>query len=477
MVSMTEREVLAGTDGFRGQAMLDREGLGIINEETFAGLSAALVAYTKEQGIEGPFVVGMDTRPSGPVLKEAVVAGLRSQGAEVLDVGIAPTPEVQRTALLMKAAGCVAVTASHNKYTDNGWKGMIGAEKPGKQAVEAISERYWDLVDSGYKYTHQGEAYDISAEATEKYILDIVQDVETAFGEKPLLGKRIIVDGAYGAGGGITSNVLHALGAQVYEFACGPDGTINQGVGAADLAGVKEYLAQNEALFDDPMFLGAVSNDGDADRVMALGVRRYSNRSQIVEVNGNHMMWAMALTQPGIVGTEYTNSGLRTQLKDSAIDFEECPNGDVNVTIALKDKQATGQNWTRGGEFTGHLVDTKWLSSGDGPRNAAWFAAWTASKGLNFGEVHQHLPLWHERMTKVELAHKEMGKRIVQSTDMIDLQETIKDAYTEDPVRLVVRPSGTEPVVRIWGESRDITNLMDSMNQLVQAAHNIARNL
>jgi phosphoglucosamine mutase len=162
-------------------------------------------------------------------------------------------------------------------------------------------------------------------------------------------------------------------------------------------------------------------------------------------------MWALAQGEPGIVGTEYTNSGLRRRLQDGAIEFEECPNGDIHVTKALRDRQAAGESWRRGGEFTGHLVDTDWLGSGDGVRMAAWLASYVVSRGMTLGDLHEEVPLWHERMGKVRAVQ---GKKLLQTDMSQRLIEQARDELGENG-RLIVRASGTEPVVRVWAEGVD----------------------
>lgn len=447
---MTERILMGGTDGFRGAAQLDEAGPGKINEETFAALSAALAQYVRESGDSQPIVVGMDTRPSGPRLKDAVIAGVQSQGLEAIDLGIAPTPLAQHTAELMGAAGTIVVTASHNEASDNGWKGMIGARKPQRTEVAAISDRYWDLVDGGFRSISAEAAPQQHAESSEQYIMDVVRDVEAVFGERPLAGKLMVVDGAYGAGSEITPLVLRELGATIKEFACGPDGVINKDSGAAHLEGLQSFLNHNPEITNDPCFLGAVANDGDADRVLGIGMLG----GELQEISGNHMMWALAQDQPGIVGTLYTNSGLRDALDRKGVGFDECDNGDVHVTHALHARQQAGDNWTRGGEFTGHLIDTDWLSSGDGIRMAAWFAAWTASRGMTFGDVYEELPLWHEVMKPVAVRNPKVAAAILAGSEYQFSMQELQEQYG-DNVRMVVRASGTEPKIRIWSESRE----------------------
>jgi phosphoglucosamine mutase len=475
---MNERITLGGTDGFRGQAVLDQSGPGLVNEETFAGLSATLIHTLHEAGESGVVVVSRDTRPSGARLANAVISGVYAEGGEVIDLGIAPTPTAQKVAEHVGAMATIVVTASHNKASDNGWKGMLGSDKPSQSMSKQLSDTYWQLIDSGLAIPeHRSEP----ATAERKkyaswYEQRVLLDVREAFGsERPLDGKIIVVDGANGAGRELTPRILEALGATIETFACGYDGEINAGCGAADLIGVKEYLRKRPDLLSNPNFLGAIANDGDADRMMAIGVIDTHEGSEVVEINGNHVMWALAQDQQGLVGTEYTNSGLVNRLRKENIDFDYCANGDVFVTQKLREKQAAGLQWTRGGEFTGHYVDLDWLSSGDGVRAAAWFASWATQNKMSFGDVYNELPLWSEVMQKVPLTATSKNK--IENDDVIKNHLIKLEEKYDGLVRFVARASGTEPLYRVWGEGRSIGQARMAVKSLVRVVNERTREL
>jgi phosphoglucosamine mutase len=174
-----------------------------------------------------------------------------------------------------------------------------------------------------------------------------------------------------------------------------------------------------------------------------------------VEITGNHVMEAFAVYpgQPGIVGTLYTNSAVTRRLQAKGIDFEHCDNGDAFVTQALLAKQAAGQNWTRGGEFTGHIIDTDWLSSGDGVRSAAWFAAWAVSQmQASFGEIARDMPMQPEKMLKIRAQGSYEGD--IAADGGVQQAMQAERSFADD-IRFVVRASGTEKgVVRVWAEGR-----------------------
>lgn len=466
---MAERTVLAGTDGFRGEAT-DETGPGLVNPETFKDLTYALVDYQLENGNSGPVVVGQDTRPSSTRLREAVIEGALKRGVEVWDVGIAPTPLIQFAAQRLGGLAAVAVTASHNPYTDNGWKGMPGGEKPSKDVARSISDSYWDRVEQGDHLSTALRGTRIAkANLVGWYADAVVEDIEQAFGERPLADSLIVVDGARGAGQTLTPAILERLGARVERYACDGKGFINDGCGAANLEGLEQFLAERPEITSHPNFLGALANDGDADRLMGVGVLNDYGSRRFVEINGNHSMYALAQGQPGIVGTEYTNSGMVNRLRDSGIGFEYCANGDVYVTQKLRELQGNGQLWARGGEFSGHSVDLGWLSSGDGVHMAAWLAAYAAQKGVSLAELQQNLALWPEHAVNIEFG---AGREGIKEDK--DVQEAEASAIVElgPSGRVILRPSGTQDLVRVWGEGREqprITRIVESLAELVAA--------
>jgi len=461
MSTAVERPVLGGTDGFRAEAT-DQAGPGLMNPETVAGLTWELISYQRETGYDGPLVTAQDPRFSGAALREASIAAALKAGVEVRDAGIVPTPAAQKIAGHLGAMATVVITASHNPWQYNGWKGMLGNRKPTEQENKIISDRYWQRVDSGLSVPSTLD----KPHGTERamwshwYAGEVERDIVREFGKLPLAGKLFVIDGAHGAARKITNEIFRRLGAQTETFACDNEGLINDGCGAAELGGLKEFLNYRRDIVANPDFVGALANDGDADRVMGIGIDK---NGQPVEFTGNHMMELMASNpaQPGIVGTIYTNSGMTGRLKEKGIGFEYCKNGDAFVTNALLAKQAAGENWQRGGEFTGHIIDTSWLTSGDGVRTAAWLAAYAVQSGQTFGELYQQMPLWPETMVKIELPDG-MKINIENSKFVQAALEKVKSRG----VRPIVRASGTEPVIRAWCEAPDIDLVNDAAMEL-----------
>ena len=449
---MTERTLLGGTDGFRGAADLDNPAMGVQNELTHYYLTSALLSLQQESGQRGPVVVARDTRPSGHRLAQASLQAVYDQGLEAAYLDVAPTPAAQKVAELTGAAATIAVTASHNPVRDNGWKGMLGSFKPDSDQVRTISERAWELhaADKGTSpLSKESPLSERRGEMLGRLYTDrLVDRITTIFGEQSLADRVVLYDGANGAGSRMVPTVLVSLGAEVRMINCG-GGVINDNCGAAQegLTSLKDAIIEGD-LASNPRFIGGIANDGDADRLMAVGVIGRHGSQELVEINGNHMMYALAEGEPGIVGTLYTNTGLREKLAASGIAFDECDNGDRYVTEALRKR--SGDGWRRGGEFTGHLIDFDWLCSGDGVAMAAWLCAASARQRTNFGDLYKRVPLWQESMHKVVLPE---GLRISSNDPLLsDLQVWASEQMGGEG-RAVIRPSGTEPVIRAWIES------------------------
>jgi phosphoglucosamine mutase len=259
-------------------------------------------------------------------------------------------------------------------------------------------------------------------------------------GKSALQNRLVVVDGANGAARELAPAIYRRLGAEVVEFACNPKGVINKNCGAAHLEGLQNFLRERPELTGDARFLGAFANDGDADRV--LGVDR-SGRI----VNGNHWMRHLAKEQDGIVGTTYTNSALREAVQADGVFFHECDNGDSQVTAKLQELDLT-----RGGEFTGHLIDLNHIPSGDGLYMGAWLAVSLAGDHSTLSDVSDSISLWPESLRNVRV--NGVDGRALAGSDIVQTAIIEESARYQGAVRIVLRPSGTEPLVRIWTEAK-----------------------
>lgn len=433
---MAETLELFGTDGFRGPFTPDGRALQM-TPATIENLAHGFGSYLHEQaaGSRSPVVmVGGDTRESTPLLRAATIAGLRSAGVEVWSLSVAPTPVIAWLAQRYGVAG-VAITASHNPEPDNGFKPFApGGSKFDQAALAQIEKNFWGAYYRGK--TNRNGNVRTRNHLRKEYLEGVLEELG---GPNQLDGQTLVVDGANGAAYNLAPRLYRALGAEVIEFACNPTHKINDNCGAAHLGGLRQFMQNNEAVQLAPSLFGGFALDGDADRIMGIDTRGR-------EINGNHLMYLLADGQQGIVGTLYTNSGLRTALAEKGVLFHECDNGDASVTDKLHDL-----NLTRGGEPTGHIVDLDHLSSGDGLFIGATTLLKLARSGQTLTDLYDSLKLWPEASQSVSLAGNANGRQLVASARVQDAVAAEYATY-DNKIRIIVRPSGTEPIVRVWAE-------------------------
>lgn len=451
---MPERAKLGGTDGFRGEFNLGTKP-GEMNPATVALYSYAHVSLLRELGHDGPVVIGMDTRRFNTEhLLPAAIQGAKQAGSEVISLGVAPTPAILRTAQKQNFGGAIALTASHNKATDGGWKGTIGPEKPFGKQVTAIDERYWHLVDQKfYMPKLEIEVPQNQPLHLETYIADVVNSVRTKFdAEFPLQGKLVVVDAANGAAGHVTGKVLRQLGAEVYDIFNGT-GDINEGCGATDLSGIQNFLNLNPEIVSDRRFVGAIANDGDADRMIAVGAELVNGQVHTYTLDGNIALELFGIGEPGVVGTVYTNDASIDRLRQRGTAFEFCDNGDVNVTNTLREHAADGPPWHIGAEFSGHIVDLEWLPSGDGILSASRLAALAATTSVTLAEIAKNHPLKPQILHNFKLPR---GVILDKNDERLQALGLTSSEDNANAARSVARPSGTEPLFRLCVQAASV---------------------
>lgn len=449
---MTAR--LFGTDGFRGPYDPTKT-TGHINSITFEGLAFAYASIIADRdGAQPTFVVGGDTRTSTPELLHAVCRGAAAAGAEIWNVGVAPTPMIAWIAKI-HGINAIAITASHNPDSDNGFKPFEkGGVKPTREILDEIEARYWHDGSSSKLLPQNVGRIVARPELAAAYLDGLINMLGNP---NALQNKLIVLDGANGAVSTIAPNLYRRLGAEVVTISCDPEGTINKNCGAAHLEGLRTFLAEHPELTGDPRFLGGFANDGDGDRVMGIDARGRV-------VNGNHWMRYLAKGQKGIVGTTYTNSALREAIEADGVTFHECDNGDSYVTAKLLEL-----GLARGGEATGHLIDLSHIPSGDGIYMGGWLATTLADQKHTLSDAYDSLELWPELLKNVRVDGAD-GKTIARSDE---IQKAIAEELERFPhaVRVILRPSGTEPLVRVWAEARQqdiVEAVVDRLSATVQ---------
>jgi phosphoglucosamine mutase len=422
-----------GTDGVRGVA----------NEELTPEL-ALVIGRAAARVLPAPtFVVGRDTRRSGPLLQAAFSAGLAAEGADVIDVGVLPTPGVAAVAEARHAPGAV-ISASHNPFGDNGIKlfSLLGTKLPVEVESEIERELQALLADpdrpprrpTGHDVGHlSGDA----AGAVELYEAHLVGTLEG----RSLSGLHIVIDCANGAASAIAPEVLAGLGAEVRALHDAPDGAnINDKCGSTDPTELARSVVAHQA------DLG-LAFDGDADRVIAV-----DHNGTVVDGDVLLALFALDLAERGhlagntVVVTVMTNLGFRLAMEARGIAVRETDVGDRHVLAALD-----ADGFTLGGEQSGHIIFRARSTTGDGILTGIALGDLVLRAGRSLADLStglvERVP---QRLVNVPIPRPE------RLADSAEVWEAVVKAEAElgHDGRVLLRPSGTEPLVRVMVEAR-----------------------
>jgi len=444
---------LFGTDGVRGQANSEP-----ITAATALTLALAAGAHFRRGEHRHRVVIGKDTRLSGYMLETALTAGFLSMGMDVLLLGPLPTPAVAMLARVMRCDLGVMISASHNPYQDNGIKlfGPDGYKL--SDAIEAEIERRMaenDFAKSLSPSAELGRARRID-DAPGRYI----EFVKSAFPKgRSLDGLKIVVDCANGAAYKVAPTVLWELGAEVIPVACEPNGTnINKHCGAVHPASMQSQVVAHGA------DLG-IALDGDADRLIVA-----DEKGQLLD--GDQLMGAIAqswhahglLKGGGICATVMSNLGLERMLGGLGLRLWRAAVGDRYV---LEEMRKTGCNL--GGEQSGHIILSDFATTGDGLLAALQILALAAEKQRPLSEVGRVFAPLPQILKSVRFS------AATQPLDNPQVQQAIAsgEAALNGKGRLLIRKSGTEPVIRVMGEGEDaalVDRVVADIVAAVQAA-------
>ena len=420
-----------GTDGIRG-----RVGQSPITPDFVLRLAHAVGRVLKARDAHPLVLIGKDTRISGYMLESALESGFNSAGVDVLLLGPVPTPAVAYLTRAQRASLGVVISASHNPFEDNGIK-FFSAEgtklsDDWEMAVEAALQEPPAWVDSAAL----GKTRRLD-DAAGRYI----EFCKSTFpNHLSLKGLRIVVDAAHGAAYQIAPKVFHELGADVFAIGCSPDGlNINQGVGATHPQALVEAVKQHRADI-------GIALDGDADRL------------QIVDAsgrlfNGDELLYLMVserldrgMPVPGAVGTLMTNMAVEVALARRGVDFVRAKVGDRYVLEVLAEK-----GWLLGGEGSGHLLALDKHTTGDGLVSALQVLQACVASGKTLAELLQGVELFPQTLINVRLAPGFDWKNHAP----LQAATQAAEAALGDAGRVLIRASGTEPLVRVMVEARD----------------------
>ncbi|MFD8072755.1 phosphoglucosamine mutase [Streptomyces sp. NBC_00510] len=430
---------LFGTDGVRGVANAD------LTAELALGLSVAAAHVLAEAGtFEGHkpvAVVGRDPRASGEFLEAAVVAGLASAGVDVLRVGVLPTPAVAYLTGALGADLGVMLSASHNPMPDNGVKFFA---RGGHKLADDLEDR----IESVYEEHRTGAPWDRPTGAGVGRVRDYDQGfdqyVAHLIGVLPnrLDGLKIVLDEAHGAAARVSPEAFARAGAEVVTLGAQPDGlNINDGCGSTHLDLIKAAVIEHGA------DLG-IAHDGDADRCLAVDHQGNEvDGDQILAVLAVAMREADRLRKNTVVGTVMSNLGFKLAMEREGIELIQTAVGDRYVLESMKE-----HGYALGGEQSGHVIILDHATTGDGTLTGLMLAARVVSTGRSLAELATVM----ERLPQVLVNVRDVDRSRVGSSTELSAAVAEAEAELGTTGRVLLRPSGTEPVVRVMVEAADI---------------------
>jgi len=445
---------LFGTDGVRGLANGDLTAQLALE---LAQAAASVLTHgrhadeLKAKGIRPRAVIGRDPRVSGQFLSSAVAAGLASSGIDVLDAGVIPTPAI---ALLVRDAGLdfgVMVSASHNLAPDNGIKFFsYGGTKLPDEVEDRIQEA---LGTQPLRPTGSGVGR-ISrfSDAEDRYALALLKSVPVS-----LKGLHVVIDCAHGAAAGVSPRVFKDAGAEVTVLGNEPDGlNINQGYGSTH----PELL--QEAVVELGADLG-IAHDGDADRTLAVDhTGRLIDGDRIMAILALARKQRGELTGDGIVATVMSNLGLHRLMEQHGIAIHQTKVGDRYV---LEELELSGL--TLGGEQSGHIIMSEHQTTGDGILTGLQLAAEVVRSGKPLAELADQMTVFPQVLLNVSgVDHRKLDANAAIANAVAQAE-----ALLGDTGRVLLRPSGTEPLVRVMVEALDkeqAKSIADSIAQVVR---------
>jgi phosphoglucosamine mutase len=449
-----QRGRLFGTDGVRGVAGHDLTA-SLALDLSVAG--AAVLAAREPTGPVPPVaVVGRDPRASGEFLEAAVVAGLASAGVDVLRLGVIPTPGVAYLTLALGTAFGVVISASHNPAQDNGIKffGRGGVKLP--EAVEdQIEARLGSSPRAKSSSSRGGPRANIvfgrvsDASATQELYLDHLMSALPGEPGRALAGLRVVADCAHGAAYRLAPQALRRAGAEVITIGAEPDGlNINSGVGSTCLGPLAAAVVEHGAD-------AGVAYDGDADRCLAVDADGQPlDGDQILTVLATELKEAGRLTRDAVVVTVMSNQGFHVAMRETGIEVIETPVGDKHVSAAMRDG-----GYVLGGEQSGHIILLEHATTGDGILTSLQLLAAVNRRGVPLAAAAKMMQKYPQVLVNVPGDASQLGPGV-------DAAVIRAESVLGGNGRVLVRPSGTEPAIRLMVQAADAVLAEQVIGQL-----------
>lgn len=427
-----------GTDGIRGRA----NSFPMTAQIALKVAMATAHALQKRQAISkrtNRVVIGKDTRLSGYMFEDAMCAGFVSMGLDVIQVGPMPTPAIAMLTRNMRADVGVMISASHNKFADNGIK-LFGSD--GYKLDDEIEHEIEQLIEQSFDDKLVAPEYCGKASRLEDALGRYVEHVKASFPKgKSLEGMKIVVDCAHGAAYKVAPQVLWELEAEVISIGVSPNGrNINEGVGATDVSALQAHVLASGADV-------GIALDGDADRLIIVDEKGR-------KVDGDQIMAALALRLKGrdrlagdtLVATVMSNLGMEQFLDKNGIKTLRTKVGDRHVMEAMK-----AGGYVLGGEQSGHMIMSDFGTTGDGLLAALQVLAALKESGKPASEALQLFTPLPQILKNVRYVHD----RAPLETSAVQKAIAAADKDLQGKGRVLVRASGTEPVIRVMAEGNN----------------------
>ena len=435
-----------GTDGIRGTV-----GQPPITPDFVLRLAHAVGRVLKRSEERPTVLIGKDTRISGYMLESALESGFNSAGVDVVLLGPLPTPGVAYLTRAVRASLGVVISASHNAFADNGIKFFSAQGSKLPDAWEISVEEALQEPPVWAESAKLGKSRRLD-DAAGRYI----EFCKSSFAsDLTLKGLKIVVDAAHGAAYHIAPKVFHELGADVICIGCTPNGlNINDGVGATHPEALIEAVKANGADY-------GVALDGDADRLQLVDAQgRLFNGDEVLFLMVSERL-ARGEAVPGAVGTLMTNLAVELALKERGVQFVRAKVGDRYVLEALEK-----HNWLLGGEGSGHLLALDKHSTGDGLISALQVLQACVRSGKKLSKLLEGVSLFPQTLINLRL---QPGQEWQSSAALKAMTRSV-EAELGNTGRILIRASGTEPLLRVMVEAQDALQAKTCAERLVAAA-------
>lgn len=439
-----------GTDGIRG-----RVGQGQITPEFMLRLGWAAGRVFGE-GDEAKVLIGKDTRISGYLFESALEAGLVAAGVDIHLLGPMPTPGIAYLTRTLHADAGIVISASHNPHYDNGIKFFSGKGTKLPDEVELAIEKQLDQPMSTVESERLGKAFRVD-DAAGRYIEFCKSTIPWVM---KFRGLKMVVDCANGATYHVAPHVFEELGADVSTVGTEPDGlNINDGVGSTCIQTLQRAVLAKGADV-------GVALDGDGDRLIMVD-------SEGEVLDGDDILYIIARSRQqngglrgSVVGTQMSNLGLEQALRGHGIDFERTAVGDRYIMEMLK-----AQGWVLGGEPSGHIICLDRTTTGDGIISALQVLAEMVKSGSSLQALRRDVEKYPQLLQNIHLG--EVGAKQVMGAKALNDAVSAVRLELGSNGRVLLRPSGTEPLIRVMIEGRDTRQVEELTRQLSEVVEEL----